>query len=139
MSNVFFLSRSIGKVQSSGGLTGMPLYDKFSKSIRQIVDEPTEQEYLRQIWPHYEAPNYSVDKFLDDPSFVNPLRLGMTPFVYEAAIALGLSACAQVRRDNLTMSGTDHFNRLKSTTFDSISGRVVFDNATGTRDPSSIL
>ena len=48
--------------KSATGLDKLNVDDDVSK----IVDDPIERDFLRQIWPHHEAPNYSVDAFLDD-------------------------------------------------------------------------
>ena len=76
--------------------------------------------------------------FIDNPEFLTTISNGFSPFAYETAIALGLSACAAITND-MVLTGESHHSFLAATEFDSISGKVVFNDETGTRDPSSAL
>lgn len=100
---------------------------------------PTDLNYLGEQWPKHDAPAYGEDPpFIDNPEFLRTISNGFSPFAYEAAIALGLSACAAITND-MVLTGESHHSFLAATEFDSISGKVVFNDETGTRDPSSAL
>jgi hypothetical protein len=64
---------------------------------------------------------------------VAPLKGSYGAFLYEATIALGLAACNAIS-DNSTLTGQAHYDALVSESFTSVSGNVLFDTATGTRD-----
>jgi len=62
----------------------------------------------------------------------------MPGFAYDATILLGLSACNEVSGRDLFLTGTDYFERIKQTNFTGVTGNVVLDPKTGTRDGSSV-
>jgi serine/threonine protein kinase len=100
---------------------------------------PTDLNYLGEQWPKHDDPAYGQEPpFIANPEFLTTVTNGFSPFAYEAAIALGLSACTALTND-LVLTGESHHSFLATTEFDSISGKVVFDKETGTRDPSSAL
>jgi hypothetical protein len=65
------------------------------------------------------------------------------PFVYEAAIALGLAACAVSPGINETegffLNGKTHYERMVHTAFQGVSGDVVFNPETGSKEPNHTL
>ena len=59
----------------------------------------------------------------------------LTPFAYttyDAVVAMGLAACETPSKGGF-FSGQDHYNQLKRTVFDGLSGQVSFDAVTGSR------
>ena len=76
----------------------------------------------------------SSESFLASPGLI-------APFVYDAVVALGLAACklASVPEMNNSFTGEELFATFVSTTFNGVSGSVVLDPETGTRDPRSAL
>jgi len=65
-------------------------------------------------------------------------------YAYDATILLGLSACREARMQSanatttLSLNGKDFFQRLLDTNFTGVSGNVVLDPSTGTRDGHSV-
>lgn len=62
----------------------------------------------------------------------------MPGFSYDATILLGLSACNEVAGRDLFLTGHDYFERIKRTNFTGVTGNVVLDPETGTRDGHSV-
>ena len=133
--------RGVGLLEVSGGLPEIvPAYDNFVSQMTDLRNHPKDMEYLGSLWPKHDHPDYGEDPpFIDSEVFLNGnLVNGFAPFMYEAVISLGLSAC-QASNDNLAFNGQDQFELLKQTRFEGISGTVSFDKTTGTRDPNSAL
>jgi serine/threonine protein kinase len=119
----------------------MPKFDTFIAQLSQMRNE-VDMDYLRGLWPR---PDLAPPDFVqpDDPTFLNQVVTnGFAPFAYEAAIALGLSACQSFENDenkSMFLNGTQHYEQFKKTEFEGISGRVVLDPLTGTRLPETAL
>jgi serine/threonine protein kinase len=130
--------RGSALMEVSGGVPGMPNYDNYASKM-EALRNPTDLEYLGSLFPKHEHPDYgSEPPFIGNDDFLTRITNGFSPFIYEAAIALGLAAC-DAYQDNESFSGQEHFDRLVETTFTGVSGNVVFDQVTGTRDPNSAL
>ena len=136
-----YFQRGVGLLETSGGVSGMVKYDSFVEQLGQMRNE-IDMDYLRGLWPR---PDLNTPDFVqpDNPSFLNQVVTnGFSPFAYEAAIALGLSACQsfeQTENVTLILNGTRHYEEFKTTEFDGISGRVALDPLTGTRLPETTL
>ena len=134
--------RGLGVLEVTGGINGIPDYDNFVSKMQELKNDQ-DMAYLGSKFPAHDHPNYGTDPpFVNDEAFLagTGLKSGFATFVYEAAIALGLSACSVYENDNtLALNGEDHFNTLKESQFTSMSGTVMLDPGTGTRDPSSAL
>jgi len=138
-----------GIIESTGGVPGMPTYDTFTELMQQLKN-PTDLEYIESLLPKYpDWEEYNTDMLFEDNLFV-PVTNGYAPFSYDAGIALGLSACRALElyggllvdeeNDSLEttlFTGAEHFHTFKDTTFQGVSGQLVFNNITGTREQSS--
>lgn len=143
-SNMLFCKsfcRGVGLLETSGGVGGMKKYDQYVDQLTQMRNE-IDMNYLRGLWPR---PDLDIPEFVkpDDPSFLNQVVTnGFSPFAYEAAIALGLSACQSIEdteNEALFLNGTRHYEQFKKIEFEGISGRVALDPLTGTRLPETTL
>eukprot|EP00980_Cylindrotheca_fusiformis_P023028 scaffold10066_cov100-Cylindrotheca_fusiformis.AAC.5 len=121
--------RGVGKLQFTGGLPGMPAYDSFTNEMEKLKN-PDDLQYLGSLF----SKNGNIPPFVEDGSFVSsPLSLNYATLNYEAAIALGLSACSAVSSNGF-LDGDTHFKRFTETSFTGVSGSLSFNNITGTRD-----
>jgi len=113
----------------------MPRFDAYLRKLEELKN-PSDLAFMEDTWPQHN----STLAFGDNPSFLTSVS-DYSPFIYEAAIALGLSACnaLEVDGDDLTLKGRAHHSSLAHLKFESISGAVVFDNVTGTRDAANAL
>jgi hypothetical protein len=129
--------QGVGLFQVVGGIDGMPVYDKFTAAMSALRNSE-DLQYLGSLFPTHNHPDYGTKPpFIDDEDFlVAPLKGSYGPFLYEATIALGLAACNAIS-DNSTLTGQAHYDALVSESFTSMSGNVLFDTATGTRDAAS--
>ena len=135
--------QGIGLFEVAGGLPGLPAYDKYSAAMAQLRNS-NDMAYLTRLFPKHEGfPEYTEHlEFLQGDSggdFLNPTTSAVAPLAFEAVIALGLAACDAYESIGPDFTGADHYAQFKNTTFDGISGTVVLDPVTGTRDPSSAL
>ncbi|CAJ1931279.1 unnamed protein product [Cylindrotheca closterium] len=126
-----------GAVQISavGGVPGRDeRYDLFLRAMRDLnnpVDIATLQSY-HPIYP--DEPEYSTYTIEEDPNgFFDLMTIGLVPFLYDAAIALGLAACNIENDENEYFDGYQHFEKFKETEFQGASGNNRFDPETGTR------
>ena len=125
-------------MEITGGVAGFPEYDKYATKMKELKN-PTDLAYTGSLFPKHDHPNYgTTPPFIDETNFLSPITNGFSPFVYEAAIALGLSACFAIS-DDLVLKAEEHVAALRQNTFSSISGKVEFDPETGSRNPSSAL
>eukprot|EP00529_Nitzschia_sp_RCC80_P008017 CAMPEP_0113500784 /NCGR_PEP_ID=MMETSP0014_2-20120614/32547_1 /TAXON_ID=2857 /ORGANISM="Nitzschia sp." /LENGTH=1271 /DNA_ID=CAMNT_0000395211 /DNA_START=158 /DNA_END=3973 /DNA_ORIENTATION=+ /assembly_acc=CAM_ASM_000159 len=130
--------RGSALLEASGGVPGIPGFDGYESKMAEL-NNPKDMEYLGSLWPKHDDPAYgATPPFVDSKDFLSTVKDSFAPFNYEAAIALGLSACAAYA-DTASFSGQEHFDRFKETTFTGVSGPVTFDSTTGTREPASTL
>lgn len=125
-------------MEITGGVPGFPEYDQFVAKMQELKN-PTDLAYTGSLFPKYDHPNYGTEPpFIDDPTFLSPITSGFSPFVYEAAVSLGLSACNAIT-DDLVLTADAHVAAVRELSFTSMSGKVAFDPATGSRDPNSAM
>eukprot|EP00980_Cylindrotheca_fusiformis_P022371 scaffold9261_cov109-Cylindrotheca_fusiformis.AAC.3 len=125
--------RGVGKLKFTGGLPGMPAYDRFTAEMGKLKN-PDDLQYLTSLFPKLDTPvSESIpSSFVEDGSFLSAPSY-YASLNYEAAIALGLSACSAVSDDGF-LNGETHFKHFTQTSFTGVSGDLSFDNITGTRD-----
>jgi Receptor family ligand binding region len=127
-----------GLIEVTGGVPGIPSFDNYQEIVEKLRN-PTDLEYLASIWPSHDEPQWGTETpFINSDDFLKDLSESYSAFNYEAAISLGLAACAAYQ-DNETFTGQDHFDYFRKLTFTGVSGKVAFDPITGTRLPGSAL
>ena len=130
--------RGVGLLEASGGRDGEPFFNTFHEKLLELSDNPEDLAYLNSL-----LPNDVVSKNIYDEDIFSPLRSGYISFVYEAAVTAGLAACQAMRKDNnnneILLTGQEHYDQIKATSFTSMSGKVTLDDVTGSRDPISTL
>lgn len=105
----------------------------------QELKNPIDLAYTATLFPKHDHPNYgTTTPFIFEDNFLAPITNGFSPFVYEAAVSIGLAACNAIT-DDLVLNPETHVNAIRNLSFTSISGKVAFDKNTGSRDPSSAL
>jgi len=132
--------QGVGLYEVSGGLPGLPKYDHFSEAMARLKNVE-DMEYLRKLVPHHDDhPEYidGLDVLFSKDDFLFPLTSTFAALSYEAVVALGLAAC-DAYAANPSFSGQEHFDSFKNSTFESITGTIIFDPVTGTRDPTSAM
>eukprot|EP00980_Cylindrotheca_fusiformis_P008653 scaffold1844_cov124-Cylindrotheca_fusiformis.AAC.2 len=130
--------RGIGKLDITGGLPGIAAYDRFTAQMVKLTN-PEDLQYLGSIFPKLENPETGSPPFVEDSSFLSlPLSSNFASLTYDAAIALGLSACSGISGDGF-MDGETHFKHFVESSFAGASGHVSFDNVTGTRDVTGAI
>eukprot|EP00980_Cylindrotheca_fusiformis_P018330 scaffold5977_cov98-Cylindrotheca_fusiformis.AAC.7 len=121
--------RGVGKLEFTSGFPGMPAYDRFTEEIGKL-NNTDDLQYLASLFPDYGFP----PPFIEDGSYLStPLASPFAPLTYEAAIALGLSACSGVSSDGF-LDGETYFKHFTESSFMGVSGHVSFNNITGTRN-----
>eukprot|EP00980_Cylindrotheca_fusiformis_P023026 scaffold10066_cov100-Cylindrotheca_fusiformis.AAC.3 len=125
--------RGVGNLQFTGGLPGMSSYDRFTEEMEKLRN-PDDLQYLGSLFSKNANPEiWSNASFVQDGSFLSvPLASNYASLNYEAAIALGLSACSGVSSDGF-LDGETHFKHFTETSFTGVSGNLSFNNITGTR------
>lgn len=132
--------RGTGMLRASGGVPGMEAFDKLSKSMQQIRESKEDMSLLNAHYPTYsdgQPVNHSIitasEDFLSEP--------GISPFLYDAVIALGLAACELTSSSDNDeyFTGEELFQAFLNTTFEGTSGKIILDKETGTRDPQSAV
>jgi len=127
-----------GLIEMSGGLPGIPSFDKYQSQMKQVLN-PTDLQYFGSIWPRHDHPNWGTETpFISSDAFLADVAASSSSFYYEAAISLGLAAC-EAYKDNKAFSGQDHYDSFRNLTFSGISGKVSFDPISGTRTEGSVM
>lgn len=124
----------------TGGIDGMPKYDSFVEAVAELHN-PTDLSYLGSLFPKKDNPKYATQgtpPFVKKDDYLTHITSVYAPFDYEAVIGLGLAAC-NASQTHLNFTGQEHFDSFRYATFTGFSGTVIFDTATGTRDPRSAL
>eukprot|EP00980_Cylindrotheca_fusiformis_P000763 scaffold183_cov112-Cylindrotheca_fusiformis.AAC.2 len=131
--------QGVGKLQLIGGLEGLTGYDRFAEEMGKLRN-PDDLEYLAYLFPEYENPDLGGNPpFVEDGSYLSaPLASSYAARTFDATIALGLSACSGVSSDGF-LDGETHFKHFTESSFAGASGRVSFDNVTGTRDVTGAI
>jgi hypothetical protein len=124
-------------IQADGGIEGMPGFDRYLQAWKNMSTESIDFFNSKQPLPHdyYYTADYDYFKRND------PERESI--FAYDAAIALGLSACSLLEKKKTTdgeyFAGQEHFDEFVATTFEGASGQVIIDTQVTSRKPSSAL
>eukprot|EP00980_Cylindrotheca_fusiformis_P013466 scaffold3437_cov113-Cylindrotheca_fusiformis.AAC.33 len=129
----------VGKLQLAEGLPGMATYDIFTEEMGKLRN-PDDLRYLTSVFPEYNHPDLGAHPpFMEDGSFLSaPLASNFAARNFDAAIALGLSACSGISGDGF-LDGETHFKHFTESSFVGASGHVSFDNITGTRDVTGAI
>ena len=124
---------SVGFLEFSGLELSVP--QTLKDALADVRSNEKDVDYVRSLLPNGGSPFADADSFLLQPPY--------SPVAYDAAIAIGLSACRAVVADGSLdrhprLDGYEHFHHFTQTSFEGATGRVSFDNVTGTRDPFSM-
>jgi len=144
--------RGSGKLTATGGMpgfddgTGDHRYDRLALAMRKLREDERDLEFLEAHLPREDVEGKYVnhsqvtreEEYLSKPRFV-------APFLYDAAVGLGLAACQLASTsssfDDATtansFTGEELYQAYVNTTFRGASGLVDLDRITGTRKPQS--
>jgi len=130
--------RGSGVISASGGISGFNLFDKLTDAIASTKN-PSDLEYLKSKFQENVFPDKLVEEmpFLNETEFANSPGV-MGPFIYDAAILMGLAACS-AKNSSAYFDGETHFAHMQKTSFAGASGTIVLDNVTGTRTAESAI
>lgn len=124
--------RGTTRIGAVGGVPGIEIYDHFLDTMHEL-NNPQDIDYLQSKYPTYpDEPDYNVPLIKDDPEFFQRASSAVVPFVYDAAIALGLAAC-DATKDETYFDGQTHFESFKQLEFEGATGMNIYDTQTGTR------
>lgn len=104
------------------------------RALRSLKSNEEDMDYIRSKLPNNGHPFADSEGFLSGP-------VHGANGAYDTVVAIGLAACDAVvqEEEGPSLQGQDHFRSFASTAFHGASGRVAFDNVTGTRDPASSM
>lgn len=121
-------------IGATAGIAGMLSYDSFAHAMRGIQN-PADLEYLQQQMP----PNPEFNS----PQFLQKITSGYSAFFYDAALALGLAACRSIAGKTgsqlFELDGPQHYKALVEQEFRGVTGNIILDRETGTREATSTL
>lgn len=103
-------------------------FERFRTAWRTAIQDEQLIAYVRSKLPSSlnQIPGY------DAHAPFSPEATILSPFIYDAIMALGLSMC-RAGSNTQFFTGTNIYDDFLTLTFDGASGHVVFDNVTGTR------
>lgn len=128
---------------SAGRLHNNTKFNDFASQLRNLSASREDTEYIYRIIST--CPENSYNNFTDGDIFTsnsNGTRNSpsdTSAFMYDATIAVGMSACYAIGLGNgQGFTGDAQFNNLtQQTRFDGATGDVEFDNSTGSRTYNS--
>eukprot|EP00526_Cylindrotheca_closterium_P002556 CAMPEP_0113608044 /NCGR_PEP_ID=MMETSP0017_2-20120614/3709_1 /TAXON_ID=2856 /ORGANISM="Cylindrotheca closterium" /LENGTH=924 /DNA_ID=CAMNT_0000516691 /DNA_START=764 /DNA_END=3539 /DNA_ORIENTATION=+ /assembly_acc=CAM_ASM_000147 len=123
------------QIAAVGGVPGRDeRYDLFLHAMRDL-NNPVDIATLQSYHPTYpNEPDYSSYTIEDDPEdFFDRVTIGLVPLMFDAMIALGLSACSMEYNGTDHFDGYQHFAKFKQTQFQGATGNNRFHPETGTR------
>ena len=140
----------VAMVSATGFLPRQEILEKLYDSLKHLAKQEDDMAIVRSKLPTYSDVPNGTDIFegvFEDDSFLQTVHTrGIVSWVYDAAIAAGLAACSATntateeedgndgRTSYAYFDGKSHFASLVQTTFDGATGKVTFDNVTGTRE-----
>lgn len=119
--------------------------DVLAAAMRELGSSKEDIDHLKSILPRYQDGPDSEPKLIhtdivDGESFLSSPGL-WAGFLFDATIAVGLSACAAARNDGaeggIYLDGAEHYNSMMNLTFNGATGKLVFDPMTGSRKATS--
>lgn len=122
--------RGMGQIVYSSGLPGVGSFDLLGTKLEELRTT-ADFDYMESLVPP--ASQQHVVSQFNKSHVYRP-----SPFVYEAVVALGLSAC-QAYEQNNEFTGQEHFDAMMQSNFTGITGSVRFNSETGSRDPTTAL
>jgi len=138
--------RGSGKLSATGGMPAMNgimdygPYDRLALAMRKLREDERDLEFLEAHLPREDVEGKYVNHsqvtrgegYLLKPGFV-------APFLYDAAVGLGLAACelALTSMTDNYFTGEELYQAYVNTTFRGASGLMDLDRITGTRKPLS--
>lgn len=126
--------RGTSVLLATGGIpeVGLDSFDKTRNIYLSTGRKEPDRSYLDGLYPK----KPSVEIFVNIPGMI------ISPFLYDAVVAIGLASCGLVDANKIhvcNFTGESLYTAIISTTFAGTSGSVVLDPVTGTRDPLSAL
>lgn len=135
-SPVHLASVGVSRIGAVAGVPGNGNYDHFLQSMN-AMNNPADIELIQSKHPKYDDPEYNPLRIDDNvEAFFRGFDSTLVPFLYDAAIALGLAAC-EATKDESYFDGINHFDTFKRMTFGGATGNNTFDAVTGSRISSS--
>ena len=140
-SALYNATRGIGLITPVGGRES-PLYKRFSQALRELSNEE-DLQYVASLLPTYDDHNSSSsawDPLAQFDSYLDESTPGLIePFFYDTVVTFGLAACQILNGDSVSFAGEQFFQQILKTSLEGVSGNIVLDPLTGTRDPTSAL
>ena len=111
----------VGELTSTGIFPGVGQHEICRETVATMRNA-ADMRHIEALLPESEADH----PFLADGSYTHGDVSSYSPFLYEAVVALGLSACSAYD-ENPSFTGIDHFAHFANTTFIGIGGKVDFE------------
>lgn len=125
-------SKGCSRISAVAGYKGVPRYDAFIQSFSDL-NNPKDIALLQSVHP---APpeGFTPIQIADDTEgFFAKASAAVVAFIYDATIALGLSACQVLADKGTYFNGKEHYAQFLKTNFYGATGNNTYDPSTGTR------
>jgi len=137
-------TRGISMIDVIGGKAGTSTRDRYEPSWDSLNNDQ-DINYIKSKLPQYD--NYDSSLFIGDGAGFFPGFKGQVAdtLSYDAAILLGLAACAAAEEKRSegnaggppNVDGQTHYQKVLDINFQGVSGEIVLEPSTGSRDPVS--
>ncbi|CAJ1944267.1 unnamed protein product [Cylindrotheca closterium] len=136
-SPVYKASMGASRISAVAGVEGNENFDTFFRSVNDL-NNAEDIALIQSKHPTYDDPQYRPLQIEDNrDSFFDGFKSStLVPFLYDAAIGLGLAACGAAG-DDTYFDGTTHYETFKNTTFSGATGKNAFYQETGSRQANS--
>jgi len=137
-------TRGISVINVIGGKEGISTRGKYEQSW-DALNNDQDIDYIKSKLPQHD--NYDPSLFINDAFFGMKGSVADT-FSYDAAMLLGLAACSAAGEKNQSentnagggppnLDGQSHYQKVLDIQFQGVTGEVVLEPSTGSRDPVS--
>jgi len=136
--------RGSGLLAATGGISELPEMESFNSlalAMRQMRTDKQDMSFLDAHLPqYYSGKSVQHSEITQKSSFLSQPGT-IAPFLYDAAVGLGLAACElmSTSEPNKYFTGEELFKAFVNTSFHGTSGLVDIDPETGTRKPQSAV
>eukprot|EP00526_Cylindrotheca_closterium_P002603 CAMPEP_0113608382 /NCGR_PEP_ID=MMETSP0017_2-20120614/3900_1 /TAXON_ID=2856 /ORGANISM="Cylindrotheca closterium" /LENGTH=913 /DNA_ID=CAMNT_0000517073 /DNA_START=53 /DNA_END=2794 /DNA_ORIENTATION=+ /assembly_acc=CAM_ASM_000147 len=125
-------SKGCSRISAVAGIEGDERYDTFMRSIANL-NNPNDIALLQSAHPTPPEGFEPIQIADDTEKFFAKSNAAVVAFMYDATIALGLSACRAGGQNETFFDGKQLFSEFLKSDFNGVTGNNTYDQATGTR------
>ncbi|CAJ1944265.1 unnamed protein product [Cylindrotheca closterium] len=125
-------SKGCSRISAVAGIEGDERYDAFIQSMADL-NNPNDIALLQSVHPQPPEGFDPIQIADDTQTFFAKTNAAVVAFIYDATIALGLSACQAGGQNEAFFDGQQLYDEFLKCDFLGVTGNNTYDQVTGTR------